>query len=132
MGGERLLRFEGIVGYATADAEEAAHFFEHTLGLDLAAEDGGLRFYPVSEGLTIAVDVTGAGGGQPPYMLFSTTRLVEAGEHFLQRGCQIRELPWAPGAAGFMARSPEGHTVCVVDEASLDGDEGDGGDDSDA
>jgi hypothetical protein len=121
---EGLLRFEGIVGYATADAGEAAHFFEHTLGLALAAEDGGLRFYPVSDGLTVAVDVTGGNAGTPPYMLFSTTRLVEAGEHFLQRGCQIRELPWAPAAAGFMARSPEGHAVCVVDEASLGDDEG--------
>jgi catechol 2,3-dioxygenase-like lactoylglutathione lyase family enzyme len=120
---ESLLRFEGIIGYATADIEEAAHFFEHTLGLELAAEDGGLRFYQIADGLTVAVDVTGAGAGQPPYMLFSTTRLVEAGEHFLQRGCQIRELPWAPGAPGFMARSPEGHTVCVVDEASLDNEE---------
>ncbi len=117
---EGLLRFEGIVGYATNDADEASHFFEHTLGLALAAEDGGLRFYPLSDALTLAVDVTGAGAGDPPYMLFSTTRLVEAGEHFLQRGCQIRELPWAPTAAGFIARSPEGHTVCVVDEASLD------------
>lgn len=114
---EGLLRFEGIIGYATAGAEEAAHFFEHTLGLDLAAEDGSLRFYRLGETLTLAVDVTG--GDAPPYMLFSTTRLVEAGEHFLQRGCQIRDLPWAPGAAGFMVRSPEGHTVCVVDEASL-------------
>lgn len=85
---EGLLRFEGIVGYATRDAEEAAHFFEHTLGLELAAEDGGLRFYPLSDALTLAVDATGAGAGEPPYMLFSTTRLVEAGEHFLQRGCQ--------------------------------------------
>ncbi|HYM15049.1 MAG TPA: hypothetical protein VEZ14_05780 [Dehalococcoidia bacterium] len=114
-----LLRFEGIIGYATASAEEAAHFFEHTLGLELGADDGGLRFYPLAENLTLAVDVTG--GDAAPYLLFSTARLVEAGEHFLERGCQLRELPWAPGGAGFMARAPEGHTVCVVDEASLDG-----------
>jgi hypothetical protein len=120
-----LLRFEGVIGYATADGGEAAHFFEHTLGLTPAAEDGGLRFYPLAEGLTLAVDVTGRSAGEPPYMLFSTSRLVEAGEHFLNRGCQIRELPWAPGAAGFLARAPEGHTVCVVDESSLDGGDAD-------
>ena len=32
------LRFEGVIGYSTADAEEAAHFFEHTLGLDEAIQ----------------------------------------------------------------------------------------------
>ncbi len=120
-----LLRFEGIIGYATADAEEASHFFEHTLGLSMAAEDGSLRFYPLAEGVTLAVDASGGSAGEPPYLLFSSTRLVEAGEHFLNRGCRIRELPWAPGAAGFMARSPGGHTVCVVDESSLGGGGGD-------
>lgn len=113
------LRFEGIVGYSTGDAEEAAHFFEHTLGLQAAAEDAGLRFYELAGGLTLAVDISGASAGDPPYMMFSTSDLVAAGEHFLQRGCVIKELPWAPGAAGFIARSAEGHTVCVVDESSL-------------
>ncbi len=114
------LRFEGIIGYSAGDPEEASHFFEHTLGLTPAAEDSGLRFYELGEGMTLAVDITGASAGEPPYMMFSTADLKAAGEHFLQRGCAIRELPWAPGAAGFIARSPEGHTVCVVDEASLD------------
>ncbi len=118
-----LLRFEGVIGYAAADSASATHFFEHTLGLTPAAEEGALRFYPLNEQLSIAVDISGDSDGDPPYMLFSTTRLTEAGEHFLNRGCQIRQLPWAPGAAGFMARSLEGHTVCVVDESSLsDGD----------
>lgn len=120
---EGLLQFEGIIGYATAGSEEAEHVFEHTLGLQPAGEDEGLRFYPVTEGLTIAVDVSGRSSGDAPYMLFSTPRLVEAGEHFLQRGFQIRELPWAPGAAGFLARSPEGHTICVVDAAALEEEE---------
>jgi len=123
---DHLLRFEGVVGYAAGGTEEACHFFEHTLGLSLAAEDGGVRFYPLTEGLMLAVDASGRSAGEPPYLLFSTTQLVEAGEHFLNRGCRIRELPWAPGAAGFLARSPEGHTVCVVDESSLAGE----GDDS--
>ena len=117
---EGLLQFEGIVGYATSDVEEAEHVFEHTLGLTPAGEDEGLRFYPVAEGLTIAVDISGRSAGEAPYMLFSTPRLVEAGELFLERGFQIRDLPWAPGAAGFLARSPEGHTICVVDVAALD------------
>ena len=117
------MHFEGVIGYAAADGEAAAHFFEHTLGLVPAAEDGALRFYPLAEGLTVAVDISGDGEGDPPYMMFSTPRLVEAGEHFLQRGCQLRQLPWAPGAAGFIARSPDGYAVCVVDEASLAGDE---------
>lgn len=116
---EGLLRFEGVIGYATAGEEEAAHFFEHTLGLTLAAQEGALRFYPLAEGLTLTVDTAGAGG--PPYLLFSTRSLVEAGEHFLQRGCHVRELPWAPPGSGFLARSPEGHTACVVDAASLEG-----------
>jgi hypothetical protein len=118
---DELLHFEGVIGYAAADGAEAEHFFEHTLGLAPAAEDGGLRFYPVADGLTLAVDISGDSAGDPPYMMFSTSRLVEAGEHFLNRGCQLRPLPWAPGAAGFLARSPQGHTVCVVDESSLGG-----------
>lgn len=118
-----LLRFEGVIGYAAADAASAAHFFEHTLGLTPAADDGALRFYPLAEGVTLAVDTSGDAAGDPPYMLFSTTRLVEAGEHFLNRGCQLRQLPWAPGAAGFIARSPDGYAVCVVDEASLGSDD---------
>jgi hypothetical protein len=124
--GDGLLSFEGIIGYAAGGGEEAAHFFEHTLGLSPAAEDGGLRFYPLADGLSLVVDVTGRAAGDPPYLLFSTQRLVEAGEHFLQRGCAVRELPWAPTAPGFMARSPEGYTVCVVDESTLD-DEADAG-----
>ena len=120
---DELLHFEGVIGFGAADGAEAAHFFEHTLGLSPAAEDGGLRFYPVADGLTLAVDISGDSAGDPPYMLFSTSRLVEAGENFLNRGCQLRQLPWAPGAAGFLARSPQGHAVCVVDEASL-GDDG--------
>jgi hypothetical protein len=110
------LRFEGIIGYSVGDTEEAAHFFEHTLGLTLAAVDGGLRFYQLSDAVTLTVDVTGGSAGEPPYLMFSATDLVAAGEHFLERGCAVRELPWAPG---FLARSPEGHTVCIVDEASL-------------
>ncbi len=95
------------------------HFFEHTLGLALTAEEGALRFYRLDAALSLAVDTAGPAAGEPPYLLFSTRDLVRAGEHFLQRGCQIRELPWAPGAAGFMARTTEGHTVCVVEEAAL-------------
>jgi predicted enzyme related to lactoylglutathione lyase len=117
------LTFEGIIGYATGDAEEAAHFFEHTLGLSVAAEDAGLRFYTLADGLAVAVDVSGASAGEPPYLLFSTADLTAAADHFLQRGCQVKQLPWAPDAAGFLARAPEGHTVCVVDAASLAGDE---------
>jgi hypothetical protein len=113
------LSFEGVVGYATGDADEAAHFFEHTLGLAVAAEDAGLRFYSLGEGVAVAVDITGHSAGDPPYLLFSTGDLEAAAEHFLQRGCQVKSLPWAPDAAGFLARSPEGHTVCVVDERSL-------------
>jgi len=116
------LRFEGIVGFATADREEAVHFFEHTLGLARSGEEGGLLFYPLGEAMTVTVDIASGSAGQPPYLLFSTDDLVGAGEHFLQAGCVIRPLPWAPEAPGFMARSPDGHTVCVVDAAAL-GDE---------
>ncbi len=117
-----LLRFEGVIGYSAGDGEEAAHFFEHTLGLELGAEDGGMRFYALSEGVTLTGDVSGGMAGQPPHLLFSSPRVVEAAEHFLQRGCQVRDLPWAPAGAGFLARSPEGHTVAVIDTAAL-GDE---------
>ena len=51
--------------------------------------------------------------GEPPYLLFSAADLTGAAEHFLERGCSVRELPWAAGG-GFLARSPEGHTVCIV------------------
>ena len=66
---------------------------------------------------------TAAHGGlfvvQPPYLLFSSPDVPLATEHFVGRGCAVRELPWAAEGAGFMARSPEGHTVCVVDAAPL-------------
>jgi catechol 2,3-dioxygenase-like lactoylglutathione lyase family enzyme len=107
------LKFEGVVGYATGDGEEAAHFFEHTLGLQLAADEDGMRFYPLAEGLTAVVDATGRAAGEPPYLLFSTENVVIAAEYFLDRGCVVKELPWATGA-GFLARSPEGHAVAVV------------------
>ena len=112
------LRFEGVIGYSTADAEEAAHFFEHTLGLEPAGAEGALRFYALGEGLTVSVAVSGGAAGEAPYLLFSADDVTAAAEHFLQRGCQVRELTWA-SEAGFIARAPEGHTVCVVDRASL-------------
>jgi catechol 2,3-dioxygenase-like lactoylglutathione lyase family enzyme len=114
-----VLKFEAIVGYATADAEESAHFFEHTLGLELGAEDAGMRFYQLGDGTTLTVDVTGRAQGDPPYMLFSTEDVVAAAEHFLERGCAVKELPWASGA-GFIARSPDGHAVAVIAAAALD------------
>ncbi|MDP9236590.1 MAG: hypothetical protein M3P30_04175 [Chloroflexota bacterium] len=61
-----LHQFEGIIGYATGDAEEAEPFFEHTLGLLPAVDDVGLRFYEVAGGLTLAVDISGASAGAPP------------------------------------------------------------------
>jgi hypothetical protein len=112
-----LLTFEGVLGYGVTEPEEAVHFFEHTLGLTLAAADGPLRMYELGA-LTLAVDVTGAGAGTPPYLLFSTRDLTAAAEHFLDRGCNVAELSWASGS-GFIARSPEGHTVCVVDDAAM-------------
>ena len=115
--------FEGVVAFSAGDEEEAAHFFEHTLGLELGAQEGSLRFYALGEGMTLTVDVSGEMAGQPPYLLFSTANVVEGAEHFLQRGCQVRELPWAPGGAGFLARSPEGHTVAVIDAATLSDEE---------
>ncbi len=116
-----LLVFEGVIGFGARDIEEAAHFFEHTLGLAPGADEGGLRFYHLSDALAVAVDVTGAYASQPPYLLFSTSNLAEARDHFVQRGCQIRELDWGAAGGGFLARAPEGHTVCVLDEAALDG-----------
>ena len=112
------LKFEAIIGYATRDAEEAAHFFEHTLGLELGAEDAGMRFYQLGDGTTLTIDATGRSAGEPPYMLFSTPDVVVAAEYFLERGCAVRELPWAQGA-GFIAQSPEGHAVAVVATESL-------------
>jgi catechol 2,3-dioxygenase-like lactoylglutathione lyase family enzyme len=106
------LLFEGVIGFGVQDAEDAAHFFEHVLGLPPAGEEGTLRFYEAG-GLSIAVDVSGALAGEPPYLVFSTPDLTAAAEHFLERGCSVKELPWAPGD-GFLARSDGGHTVCVV------------------
>ncbi|MEX0749963.1 MAG: hypothetical protein WD359_04065 [Dehalococcoidia bacterium] len=111
------LTFEGVVAFPADDPGEAAHFFEHTLGLAVTAEDGPLRFYTLGEGLALAIDGSGQSGNDP-YLLFSAADLAAAAEHFLQRGCQVRELSWAPGA-GFLARSPEGRTVCVVDVVAL-------------
>ena len=113
------LKFEAIIGYSTNDAEEAAHFFEHTLGLPLGAEDAGVRFYALGDGTTLMVDVTGRAAGTPPYMLFSTENVVAAAEYFLERGAAVRELPWAQGA-GFLASTPEGHTVAVIASEALE------------
>ena len=66
------LRFEGVIGYSTADAEEATHFFEHTLGLEPAGTEGALRFYALGEGLTVSVDASGGAAGDAPYLLFSS------------------------------------------------------------
>lgn len=112
-----LLAFEGMIGFGAQEAEDAAHFFEHTLGLPLSAEEGGIRFYQLADGLTAMVDATGELAGAAPYLVFSTPDLTAAAEHFLQRGCALRELPWGPG---FLARAPEGHAVAVVDEGALD------------
>jgi catechol 2,3-dioxygenase-like lactoylglutathione lyase family enzyme len=114
-----LLRFEGVVGFGAADAEEAAHFFEHTLGLRLAGEEGGLRLYELSPELTVAVDASGAYAGQPPYLLFSADDLAAASEHFVARGCNVREMDWGDPGLGFLARAPEGHTICVVNRTAL-------------
>jgi predicted enzyme related to lactoylglutathione lyase len=106
------LMFEGVIVVGAQDAEDAAHFFEHILGLATTGEEGTLRFYDADR-LSIAVDVSGAMSGEPPYLVFSAPDLTAAAEHFLERGCSVKELPWAPGG-GFLARSAEGHTVCVV------------------
>jgi predicted enzyme related to lactoylglutathione lyase len=116
-----MFTFAGVIGYSAGDDEEAAHFFEHTLGLTLGAEESGLRFYELAGGVTLTVDVSGAMTGQPPYLLFSAENLVDAAEHFLQRGCQVRDLPWTSGG-GFLAQSPEGHTIAVVDARALEDD----------
>ncbi len=118
------LNFEGVITYSVGEVEEATHFFEHTLGLELGAEDGTLRFYALSEGTTLAIDVSGAESGTPPYLLFSTPDVTVAAEHFLGLGCQVRELRWATGA-GFVAASPEGHTVAVIDARALTDEAGD-------
>src|SRR3954462_12314311 len=106
--GTPSFNFERVITYSVAEAEEAAHFFEHTLGLELGAEDGTLRFYALGDGTTLAIDVSGLESGTPPYLLFSTPDVTAAAEHFLGLGCQVRELRWASGA-GFIAASPEGH-----------------------
>jgi predicted enzyme related to lactoylglutathione lyase len=113
------LQFESIIAYSTGDAEEAAHFFEHAVGLTLRGEDGGVRFYQLDEDTTLMVDTTGRSPGAPPYLLFSADDLVEAAEHFLERGCAVRDVPWAQGA-GFLASTPEGHTVAVISAAALE------------
>ena len=74
-----------------------------------------MRFFDLGSGNAIAVDVSGASAGEPPYLLFSAADLTAAAEHFLERGCQVRELPWATGS-GFLARSPEGHSVRVIQD----------------
>lgn len=107
------LTFIGIIGYAVSDAEEASHVFEHTLGLEVAGEEGSLRFYGLGGGMAVAVDLSGGGGREPPYLVFETADVDAAAEHFMQRGFAVRELGWAAGA-GFLARSPEGHTFAVI------------------
>jgi len=113
------LRFQGVIGYSTGDAEEAAHFFEHTLALELKGEEAGIRFYQLDETVTLAVDATGRSAGERPYLLFSAPDVHAAADYFVERGCIVRELPWAQGA-GFLASTPEGHTVAVVDETAME------------
>jgi hypothetical protein len=113
------LNFEGVIAFPASDPGEAVHFFEHTLGLEPAGEDGPLRFYSLGSELALAIDASGdVGDITEPYLVFSAGDLAVAAEHFLQRGCHVRELSWAQGA-GFLARSPEGRVVCVVEEAAL-------------
>ena len=114
-----MLTFEGVIGYSVSEPEEASHFFEHTLGLELGAQDGTLRFYALGAGMTLTVDVSGADTGASPYLLFSAADIHAAADHFVERGCQIRPLSWAPEGAGFLARAPEGHTVAVIDIALM-------------
>ena len=109
------LTFIGVVAYGVADAEEAAHVFEHTLGLEPAAEEGALRFYGLGGGIAVAADTSGGASGEPPYLVFETMDVNAAAEHFMQRGFAVRELPWAAGS-GFLARSAEGHTFAVIGE----------------
>ena len=89
-----VLTFEGVIGFGSQDAEEAAHFFEHTLGLELAGDEGALRFYRLSDDVAIAVDASGGYAGQAPYLLFSSPDVPAASAHFVRRGCAVRELPW--------------------------------------
>jgi hypothetical protein len=109
------LTFVGVVGYSVAEAEEAAHVFEHTLGLAPSGEEGVLRFYDLGSGNALAVDVSGATGGDPPYLVFESRDLTAAAEHFMQRGFNVKELVWAVGS-GFLARSPEGHSFAVIQQ----------------
>ena len=69
--------------------------------------------------MAVAVDVSGGAAGDPPYLVFGTPDVTAAAEHFLQRSFAVRELPWATGA-GFLARSPEGHTFAVIEDAEGD------------
>jgi len=117
------LSFEGVIAFPAADPGEAVHFFEHTLGLAPAGEDGALRFYQLAEGIALALDASGE-SGDAPYLVFSVEDVTAAAEYFLQEGCQVRELPWATGS-GFLARSAEGRTVCVVDVRALEDGGGD-------
>jgi catechol 2,3-dioxygenase-like lactoylglutathione lyase family enzyme len=119
-----VLTFEGVVGYSVSEPEEADHFFEHTLGLELGAQDGALRFYPIGNGLTLTVDISGVDASASPYLLFSAEDVAAAADHFVERGCQVRPLSWAPEGSGFIARAPEGHAVAVIDVALLNDDEG--------
>jgi hypothetical protein len=109
------LTFVGVIGYNVAEAEEASHVFEHTLGLEPSGEEGSLRFYELGAGNALAVDVSGAVAGEPPYLVFAAVELTAAAEHFMQRGFQVKELSWASGS-GFLARSPEGHSFAVIQE----------------
>jgi catechol 2,3-dioxygenase-like lactoylglutathione lyase family enzyme len=118
---EGLLQFEGVIAYGTADADEAVHFFEHTLGLAPAA-GGDVRFYPLAGDLALAVDTGGGYAGLPPYLLFSTHDIEGARDHFVRRGCEIADMAATDGDAveGFFARAPEGHTVCIVARDALE------------
>lgn len=115
--GNVKLTFEGVLVLAAPDPPAAAHFFEHTLGLVPLADDGPLRFYGLSGDLTVALDASGA-PGDDACLLFSAEDIKLAAEHFVEDGCQLRELGWAAGA-GFIARSAEGRSVAVVDQAAL-------------
>jgi hypothetical protein len=115
MDGGPQLTFIGVVGFNAGDEEEASHVFAHTLGLALTGEEGSLRFFDTGRGVAVAVDVSGAGAGEPPYLVFATTDLTAAAEHFMQRGFNVKELPWATGA-GFLARAAEGHTFAVIQD----------------
>lgn len=118
---EGLLQFEGVIAYGTQDADEAVHFFEHTLGL-VPAGAGDVRFYALADDLALAVDTGGGYAGMPPYLLFSTHDIDAARDHFSRRGCEIAEMGDndGDGIAGFFARAPEGHTVCIVAREALE------------